>query len=346
MCKIKTGIKMRVTPEQSKKVQNICIENGIGWGWCIEGEFVRYINEPYLFIDDIISFMYKGEEEDFLNAENEEISAELFIRTNGTCVESENTTEDNNKGEQTEELKLECLVEGYEGSYFEIGQVWETRGGERLKVKGFDFTTTSYKLTLRDAENPAEGRYYTSNGRYRREWESDLDLVRLVSTEISIESTPSEEPQPKTLSEYLKENNAYESFVENSVEWFLESEDNCKEFKENIPFIEIVNTFNWEDTKQDFEYWQDLYNNQPENLIYDMNEIIFAEVDKRIDEQKTSKGYMVFVEGKNTPRYIHDSYNSAKTEAKRLSTKLVGSKVFVVEIVKEYKSKVIVEEIE
>jgi hypothetical protein len=29
---IKTNIKMRVTPEQSKKVQEICFENGIEWG--------------------------------------------------------------------------------------------------------------------------------------------------------------------------------------------------------------------------------------------------------------------------------------------------------------------------
>lgn len=28
---IKTNIKMRVTPEQSRKVQEICFENGIDW---------------------------------------------------------------------------------------------------------------------------------------------------------------------------------------------------------------------------------------------------------------------------------------------------------------------------
>jgi indole-3-glycerol phosphate synthase len=31
------------------------------------------------------------------------------------------------------------LVEGYEGTYFEVGQVWETRNGLKLRVKDFNF---------------------------------------------------------------------------------------------------------------------------------------------------------------------------------------------------------------
>ena len=83
---IRTNIKMRVTPEQSKKVQEICFENGICW----KGkEEVEYLNNPFLFIDNVISFMYEDEEEGFLEEENEEVSAELFIRTNGSCIEKE-----------------------------------------------------------------------------------------------------------------------------------------------------------------------------------------------------------------------------------------------------------------
>jgi hypothetical protein len=76
-----------------------------------------------------------------------------------------------------------------------------------------------------------------------------------------------------------------------------------------------------------------------------MNEIIFAEVDKRIAEQKSSTKYMVFVEGKNTPRCIHDCIASAEKEAKRLSAKEIGCNVFVVEIVKTFKSRIIVEDV-
>ena len=82
---IKTNIKMRVTPEQSRKVQEICLENDIRW--CNAYEGVQLIDKPFLFIDGYISFMYEGQSESFLQEENEEIDPELFIRTNGTCIE-------------------------------------------------------------------------------------------------------------------------------------------------------------------------------------------------------------------------------------------------------------------
>ena len=86
---IKQSIKMRVTPEQSKKVQEICFENGIYWG---REKELQYINEPFLFVDERISFMDIEQEMNFLEQLSEEVSAELFIRTNGTCVESETPT--------------------------------------------------------------------------------------------------------------------------------------------------------------------------------------------------------------------------------------------------------------
>ena len=359
MIKIKRGIKMRVNPEQNRKVQEICFENGIDWSF--GGKQIRHDTEPYLFVENTISFMYEVEEEDFLNDLNEEVSAELFIRTNGTCVESEAPTEDNNKGEQMAELKLECLVEGYEGTYFEIGQVWETRGGERLKVKRFDFKTDNYKLIMSEIEDLNLVRYYSSKGRDVHGRESDFDLVKLISTEGTTETTPTKQSQPKTLSEYLKENNAYESFVENCVARALLNPKSYK-YKRGTA-LGIDEFFTWDKTKEGQIYWYTLHSNIPKHFIYDMNEIVFAEVDRRIAEQKaqpkfisteefdqmleqkSSTKYMVFVEGKNTPRYVHEIKDSAETEAKRLSTKLVGSKVFVVEIVKTFKSKVIVEEI-
>jgi hypothetical protein len=230
------------------------------------------------------------------------------------------------------------LVEGYEGTYFEVGQVWETRGGERLKVKRFDFKTDIYKLIMSEIEDLDLVRYYSSKGRDVHGRESDFDLVKLISTEDTTETTPTKQSQPKTLSEYLKENNAYESFVENCVEAFL------KALEENKS-ISLSNTFIWEDTKEGYSYWYGLDGNCPKNLIYDMKEIIFAEVDKRIAEQKATTKYMVFVEGGKTPKKIHDSYDSAEKEAKRLSAKEIGCNVFVVEIVKTFKSRIIVEDV-
>ncbi len=86
---MKTNIKLRVTPEQSKAVQKICFNNKIYWaltGSNFEEDNVRYI---FIYID----VMTLTDESTFFHKHKlEEIDADLFIRTNGTCVEPEETT--------------------------------------------------------------------------------------------------------------------------------------------------------------------------------------------------------------------------------------------------------------
>ena len=200
---IKQNIKMRVTPEQSAKVQEICFENGISW---ISGADIKHFDKPFIFINDDHSLGYRGidEVEGFLKEEGEEIDADLFIRTNGACVESGALTDSKNKGEQTKNTSLKEL-------------------------------------------------------------------------------------RPKTLSECLKENNAYEGFIENCVEKFLDDINVYNEIKIESKAGSILglgSVFNWMNTKQGYKYWSDLYFNNIDILIYDMDEIIFAEVDKGIAEQK------------------------------------------------------------
>ena len=78
---MKTNIKIRVTPEQSKKVQEICFENGIEW--INAGR--RYIgNIIILYIGKVLMFSGVEFPEAF-----KEIDADLFIRTNGNCEENE-----------------------------------------------------------------------------------------------------------------------------------------------------------------------------------------------------------------------------------------------------------------
>ena len=344
MGKIKTGIKMKVTPEQSQKVQEICFENGISW---FSGKVLKHLDKPYFYIngDSELGYSDKDSQLFFIEDDREEVSAELFIRTNGTYVESEAPTKDN-KGEQMEELKLECLVEGYEGTYFEVGQVWETRDGLKLRVSDFNFETDVYKVTLVFKDNYKL--HYTKKGEFLIGKKNENDLVKLIinrnESEAQTEITP-KEPQPKTLSEYLKENNAYESFVENCVEAFLKDLAWYRVFKSENKSISLGNIFIFEDTKEGYIYWYNLSKEQPENLVDDMNEIIFTEVDKRIAEQKSSTKYMVFVEGRSNPKKVHDSYDSAEKEAKRLSAKEIGCNVSIVSVVKTFKSKVIVEEV-
>ena len=75
---MKTNIKMRVTPEQSKRVQEICFKNKIGWA--TSGKEFQGFYE-WIYIDE--NYMYC-----FNSRIDKEIDADLFIRTNGTCEET------------------------------------------------------------------------------------------------------------------------------------------------------------------------------------------------------------------------------------------------------------------
>jgi hypothetical protein len=87
---IKTNIKMRVTPEQSKKVQEICFENGIDWGF--NDKQIRYTEEPFIIIKKSLAWSGDNQEDCFNDNGLEEINANFFIRTNGTCIEKEEFT--------------------------------------------------------------------------------------------------------------------------------------------------------------------------------------------------------------------------------------------------------------
>ena len=82
---IKTNIKIRVTPEQSAKIQQICFKNKVFWGDSVDT--ISYINEPFLYIGNDITFGYATQEDYFKTHQYQEVAAELFIRTNGTCEE-------------------------------------------------------------------------------------------------------------------------------------------------------------------------------------------------------------------------------------------------------------------
>ena len=97
---MKTNIKLRVTPEQSEAVQKICFTNNIGWGRELE---LNFLDSPCLFIDphwiaysDSIKFYNEQEEE--------EVDADLFIRTNGTCEESINIVDNSSNNKSKEDM--------------------------------------------------------------------------------------------------------------------------------------------------------------------------------------------------------------------------------------------------
>ena len=78
------NIKLKVTPEQSRKIQEICFSKGIAWG--STGKVVSYTDAPYLYITDGRSFTYGNEYMLYKTDKREEMDANLFIQTNGTGI--------------------------------------------------------------------------------------------------------------------------------------------------------------------------------------------------------------------------------------------------------------------
>ena len=85
--KMKTNIKMRVTPEQSAKVQEIIFKNGGSW---TDGDTnIETINHPFLYLKEN-SLLTRSMDCNYFKASSLcEVDPELFILTNGTCAEGQ-----------------------------------------------------------------------------------------------------------------------------------------------------------------------------------------------------------------------------------------------------------------
>lgn len=103
---IKQNIKMRVTPEQSRKVQEICFYNGVFWPG--NKNTIQSENQKYLYINDG-HITFGDTYEYFEKHDAKEIDAALFIRTNGTC-EDTTLNEVNIDFKDEEYIKLEKKV--------------------------------------------------------------------------------------------------------------------------------------------------------------------------------------------------------------------------------------------
>ena len=102
---IKRNIKMVVTPEESKQVQEICFANGIVWE--VKYKECNYTDRKFLYIDDHLT--WGSLELSFKEHPNEEVDATFFIKTKGTCVEEnqEQELKQNIKEEQMYFLNTE-----------------------------------------------------------------------------------------------------------------------------------------------------------------------------------------------------------------------------------------------
>ena len=147
---MKTNIKLRVTPEQSEAIQKICFANGVLWS-AGNAKKVKYTKAEYLFIDsDRVWFRSINDHNSGIETEGyTEVDADLFIRTNGTCVEpTESLTEEcqfAKYGFEKPDFECEILKEYDDhliGAVYQneayFGTSW-TKEGTCLQTKGFGY---------------------------------------------------------------------------------------------------------------------------------------------------------------------------------------------------------------
>ena len=160
--KMKTSIKMRVTPEQNVKVQIITSLNGKHKKEYVIEELIEF---PCIFIDKCLNrgFVDKAFFEEY---EYEEVDPELFIRTNGTCEEDRLCGAEERK---TIKEVLQDFQGTYPKQYDPVNPTHYQIGG----VETIDFIEA--KLTLEEFKGYCKGSSikYLSRAGYKDEERDD-----------------------------------------------------------------------------------------------------------------------------------------------------------------------------
>ena len=216
---IKQNIKMRVTPEQSKKVQEICFANGVCWR--SGEEVVLSIDKPFLFIDEYISFMCEEEEkEDFLKDENEEVSAELFIRTNGTCEESRVLNDDTQRN-------IVFAPNADEHLRQKIVNLHDQLNKNRKTVQNQKEELTRLLSQKEDLQN----RLNISNKTIGMSIDTDIELIRLLEEKDAIIKYLESKLVKKTNEAYEKKVMSFEElYIKQADEYYKKVEDKAMGF--------------------------------------------------------------------------------------------------------------------
>ena len=359
---IKTNIKMRVTSEESKQVQEICFANGLGW---VGGDFTPALfDKEYLMICDVITW---DDKKRFCELNLEEVSANLFIKTKGTCIEE--TPEQALKQNTNNKNKEETMEKNEVKSYADVKEYLIAKGlYERVLEIDWDLEVVHTEFNELFIWADAKEGYNFWN-------DLDDDLIKLrIEKKIEslvqdykskqgkefikhLEAQPEEvvETKPKPTSyidvkEYLIAKGLYERVLE--IDWALF-------YDEEGIFSDL---FTWSKTEEGYIFWDELYGELVDLDIYDKieslmqdykakqgkesNEYIETQPEEVVETKplEKPKQYLCYVQGKALPKHIHKSLEQAKQEAHRLCIKELA-KVSVLEVVAEYEAEVLVKEL-
>ena len=166
---IKQNIKMRVTSEQSKKVQEICFENGIYWE--VDRNTTRCENKKYLYLND--EYITFGDTYEYFEEHDaKEIDAALFIRTNGTCEEAE--------------LLLSKMIDFKDKEYIKLEKkVFNLR--KQLEKHVVKIGNQKEEITrLLSQKEDLQNRLNTANRTVGMSINNDIELIRLLEEKEAI----------------------------------------------------------------------------------------------------------------------------------------------------------------
>ena len=345
MNRIKTGIKLQVTSEESKQVQEICFANGIGW---VGGDFTpSLLDKEYLMIRDGITW---DDKKRFCEIDLEEVDASFFIRTNGTCVEEtpEQELEQNTNKEETME-KNEVK------SYADVKEYLIAKGlYERVLEIDWDCDEKGVFSDLFIWSKTKEGQNFWNE---LNDEMLNLDIYDKVESLVQdykaqpgkefieyIEAQPKEvvktKPAPTSyinVKEYLIVKGLYEDVLSFNLD-----------FNGYSPYF--GNMFWYNETPQGCEFWDKINSELIKLKINDkINEILEDYEERKLKVAGTKpaqkpKQYLCYVQGKALPKHIHKTLEQAKQEAQRLCRKELA-KVSVLEVVAEYEAEVLVKEV-
>lgn len=341
---IKRYIKMIVTPEQSKQVQEICFANAVFWNNRVYK--VQHLTRKYLFIKDVITWLTM--EATYKEKDLEEVSAELFIKTQGTCVEEtleqelkQNTNKEETMGknevENYADVKEYLIAQGLYERVLEID--WETYEEDTFRdlfdwykaKEGYNFwSIIDYELFELEIQDKIESLVQDYKAKQGKEFIEHLE----AQPEEVVKTKPTSYINVK---EYLIDKGLYEDVLNFDID-----------FNGYSPYF--GNMFWYNETPQGHEYWNKINSELVKLEINDKIDEILEDYKARklkvVEAQppEKPKQYLCYVQGKPLPKHIHKTLEQAKQEAQRLCRKELA-KVSVLEVVAEFEAEVLVKEV-
>ena len=216
---MKTNIKMRVTPEQSRKVQEICFYNGVFWPG--NKNTIQSENQKYLYINGG-HITFGDTYEYFEKYDAKEIDADLFIRTNGTCEENSTLNDDSIIFKDEEYFKLEVKV-------FKLKKQLEKYV---VKIANQKEEVTRLLSQKEDLQN----RLNISNKTVGMSIDTDIKLIRLLEEKDAIIKYLENKLAKKTNEAYEKKVMSFEElYIKQADEYYKKVEDKVMGFvKKNL----------------------------------------------------------------------------------------------------------------